>query len=87
MFLGARLKGLSINPDYIPLFKTNPRLFMSLIPDPSKCPDDIPPDIWKTVSDVLEHAAACHYPNVTKQLAMLADTAGQLVRVLNLASA
>jgi hypothetical protein len=82
MFERLRMSAVSSYSEYIPLAKTNPGLFMSLLPDPDKCPEGVPSDIWSAMLLAVEDASAVSYTSQDRQLAYLAEIAAKFVRPL-----
>jgi hypothetical protein len=80
MFTRMNLRAIGANRTLVPLAFSHPRHFMASLPDPTKCPDGIPPDLWGDVLKV-NRAINATFEDRSAHLDYLGDQAGRLVSV------
>jgi len=73
------LRALSINPVYLPLAFSHPRIFMAHVNDPTICPTGLPVNVWEDVNKVAR-AIKSKFEDRETHLDFLAAQAGKLVR-------
>jgi hypothetical protein len=78
MFARMNLRAIAVNPTLIPLAFSHTRQFMAALPDPNKCPEGLPPDLWADVQRV-NRAINATFEDRTAHLEYLGDQAGRLV--------